>query len=291
MDNKAIKALKDDMLGWYWGANGPSPMLAFGVMMAFIAEAKRKRCMENGEELKRGECMFVAKDFCSKFNIPIRTFRTICDKTCAHNLTLKRHSTNKKATIITICNFNDYEPQSKTVRHQTDTKPTLTRHQTDTTPTNNICTHDNNINNKNFNNNKFQSSTAGTAGARPRARAGADTEKPPIFAETNRLSTDTVWLTAIAEKYSMNVAAVSAMIGPFRGECVSNGQISHKNINDCKRHFNYWLGMQLEAKRQKSLSKNPRMTEPQHESILVSTHEEDEKHREKIRNWIATQAS
>lgn len=244
MDIKALRDLHDEMMGWYWPKNGPHPLMAYAVMVTFISEAKARACVENDERVRRGELIFVAKDFCNRHNVTERTFRTICDKLCDHKLTLKRHSKNKKSTIITVCKYNVYEPLKRKGDMNSDIKTTTKRQQTGMTPTNLIGTRDN-INNNNGNIikiNKNYNSGGGTP-ARAGGQVVSGPGEPPIVAEVNALLQDDAYIATLSGRFNRGVDWVRLKLQSFRESHKGDGP--HGNRSDLERHIGSWLQIQV----------------------------------------------
>lgn len=257
MDERRINELEDMIYSWYWARNGPSPALAVALMVRFVNKAKRRACVEEGAALKRGQYRFVAKKLERLMHIDTQPFRTILSALINHKLITKQHQSNKRATIITVCNFNDYVP----LRKQSNKKPTTKQHETNNKPTNYKGTHDNNIINNNrkvdVEAKKYYLDSQGSTGTRARGGGRSSGGELPIYAEIAEIANDRSWLEALAMNYHRkSIEEIMPMFALFRNECLASGKTRHDSIADCKSHFNNWYRIQLQRKADDGKRKN-----------------------------------
>lgn len=246
IDEKKINQMENYILSMYWARNGPSPALACWMMGYFIRHAETKACVREGVSLKRGQIRIIAKEFCETWHIPQQTFRTICNKMSNTKLTSIQHQTNKRATIVTICNYSNYEVVPK----RTNTKVTPNQHQSNTKVTNHKVSraHEDNIiiNNENKYNNNYYLDSQQRGGAPARGHGRPSCGEVPLLGEIASLSADEAWLEIICMNYHLSKSDVTLRLGMFRSECLASGKTEHGSIADCKSHFNNWLRVQLQ---------------------------------------------
>ena len=275
MDEKRIGELEDMIYGWYWARNGPSPAIAYALMMRFIIKAKKRSCVEEGAALKRGQFRFIATSLQKEMHITPQSYKTICAALTNHKLTSFQHQSNKKATIVTICKYSDYFP----LKRQSNKKPTTKQYETNNKPTNYIGTHDNNI----INNNRkvgveayLDSQQRGGAPARASGRNSGG--ELPIYNEIAEIANDRPWLEALAMNYhKKSIEEIKPMFALFRNECLASGRTRHDSIADCKSHFNNWYRIQLQRKAENGKRKNEYPTrEEQTETALEAIRMLDE---------------
>ncbi len=277
MDEKLIDQLEDEIYSWYWARNGPSPALAVALMQRFINKAEKRACTKEGATLKRGQYRFVAKELERLMHIDTQPFRTLLSALISHKLITKQHQSNKRATIITICNYNSYMP----CKNKSNKKPTTKQHQSNEIPTNHKGTHDNIIINNNdkvkdeAKNYYLDSQQRGGAPARVHRRSSGG--EAPIYAEIAEIANDRSWLEVLAMNYHKTIESIMPMFGMFRTECLASGKTRHDSIADCKSHFNNWLRIQLQRKADDGKRKNEYPTrEEQTETSLEALRMLDE---------------
>lgn len=252
MDEKRMNELEDLIYGWYWARNGPSPALAFALMSRFIRRAEPRACTREGAALKRGQYRFVSKELESLMHIGTQTMRTLISVLSNHKLIIKQHQSNKRATIITVCNYNSYWQ----CKNKSNSNPTAIQHQSNMTPTNYIGTRDNinNINNIKGLDNAYLDSQW-RAGARTRGggrSSGVGRSKvdgrAPIDDEIDVIANDGAWIAAVAEYHGINANAVVRWLGIWRSFCKADSKQSKGHggdLDECKSHFNAWLKKQI----------------------------------------------
>lgn len=277
MNNEQLKRLEDEIYSWYWARNGPSPALADALMQRFITRAEPRACTKDGADLKRGQYRFVAKELGNLMHIDTQPLRTLLSVLSNHKLIIKQHQSNKRATIITVCNYNSY----MTCKNKSNNKPTSIQHQSNKNLTNYKGTHDNIIINNNdkvnYEAKKYYLDSQQRGGAPARVHRRSSGGEAPIYGEIAEIANDRSWLEVLAMNYHKTIESIMPMFGMFRTECLASGKTRHDSIADCKSHFNNWLRIQLQRKADDGKRKNEYPTrEEQTETSLEALRMLDE---------------
>lgn len=278
MNDEMIRQMEEDIYSWYWAKNSPGPAMAHSLMQHFVNYAEPKTCIRDGVELRRGQYRFVAKPLYESMHLSKQSFETLIHTLSIHKLITKQYQSKKRATIITVCNYNSYITCKNKSKNKTDTKQT----QSHMTLRKDKGTRDNNIINNNrkvdveAENYYLDNQQRGGAPARAcRRNSGGEL---PIYNEIAEIANDRPWLEALAMNYhKKSVEEIMPMFALFRNECLASGRTRHDSITDCKSHFNNWYRIQLQRKAENGKRKNEYPTrEEQTETALEAIRMLDE---------------
>lgn len=208
---------------WQWFGKADTLQL-FLFLLLNASEKDKYFC---GIRLRRGQIITSVSHLCEALESTPRKIRTSIER-----LTLSRDidkQTTNKNTIITICNYDNYIDILDGERQAND-KQTTNERQTSKEnfpPTPPLK--------ENNNNNIYSSSSS----------ISACEEKN--FIEI--LKGDKQWGEVIAMRYSLGtLEALDSWLDQFAIDIECRGVI-HKDLQDAKRHFNDWLRIQQNGKR------------------------------------------
>ena len=213
-----------EFIKWEWFAKPEMVQLFVWLLLRANPVDKQWR----GIRLLRGQVLTTYKEMREETKLTEQKLRTCIGRLKSTNeITCK--STNKY-TLITICNYENYQDKKAEINEQITNKST------------------NKITNNQRTNNE-----------RCTANCTVTLEDKDIYITTSSararedeyiatMKTQQIWLEAMAKNFGKDVPAIIALLDEF---AVSNEcrDITHKDIKDARRHFNDWLYKYNEARK------------------------------------------
>jgi len=172
-------------------------------------------------DVERGQLVTSVEKLRLETGLSTQEIRTALEKlTKTHEI---NKQSNKRFTLITICNYDSYQDFEENSNKQSNNKTTnIATNRATTTKEerrkNNIIYDDN-----------------------AHTRESQDQEDDDIDNDIQQLKASHIWIEQICMKHRIIPEELDAIFEAFAAECRCNGLKRHQNLKDSQSHFNNWL--------------------------------------------------
>lgn len=237
---------------WEWYKDSNTKCLFLHLVLKANLESKDWK----GIVVQRGQLATSLTTLQKETGLTIRAIRTGLKRlTKCHTIDTQ---SDTRFTIITICNYDNYQYFSEASDTRNDKQVT---HEVTTTKEEYI----------------LSSSTTSTVRAREGLSSSSGVRPDGIDGDISMLRGSPSWLEQIMMRHKVTEPDLDVLFGEFAAECRCNGLERHVDINDAKRHFNNWLRIYIRQQRNQNGTKDRGHRPSASENIAAAQREELER--------------